>query len=174
MKTIAVIGATGKLGKALMAYQDTIECPIRFDQADLFEEWFDQNKNVDTVWHVARACRPTGVRRDFGTFMLEQNAINKLLDTRAKDCNFVYASTKVVYGITGQEITPLPAHHVAEYFVNNNTGIVNCPSWKNNSIIKTKGLTKEHLIYAMTKLACERHVIEKCKNYRIIRVWDII
>ena len=98
----------------------------------------------------------------------------KLLNTRAKDCNFVYASTKVVYGLTGQEVTPLSAHHVAEHFVNGKTGIVNCPSWKNNSEVNTNGLGKEHLIYAMTKLACEKHVIEKCKNYKIIRIWDII
>ena len=172
--TIAVIGATGKLGKALMAYDDTIACPIRFDQADMFKEWFDQNRNVDTVWHVARACRPKGIRRDFKTFMLEQNAIMKLLSTRAKDCKFVYASTKVVYGITKQEVTPLPAHHVAEYFVNGKNGIGNCPSWKTNSEVSTNGLGKEHLIYAMTKLACEKHVSEKCKNYKIIRIWDII
>ena len=172
--TIAVIGATGKLGKALMSYKDTMACPIRFDQADLFKEWFDKNKNVDTVWHVARACRPTGIRRDFDTFKLEQNAIMKLLRTRAKDCNFVYASTKVVYGITEQEVTPLPAHHVAEYFVDDGPGIVNCPSWKDHSEVNTNGLGKEHLIYAMTKLACEKHVIEKCKNYKIIRIWDII
>ena len=163
--TIAVIGATGKLGKALMSYKDTVACPIRFDQADQYEEWFAQNKEVNAVWHVARACRPTGIRRDFDTFMLELNAIIKLLNTRAKDCNFVYASTKVVYGITGEEVTPLPAHHVAEYFVNDKTGIVNCPTWKNNYEININGLGKEHLIYAMTKLACEKYVIEKCKNY---------
>lgn len=172
--TIAVIGATGKLGKSLMSYADTMVCPIRFDQPNLFKEWFDQNESVDTVWHVARACRPSGVRRDFDTFKLEQNAMSKLLNTRAKDCNFVYASTKVVYGITAEEVTPLPSHHVAEYFVNSGPGIVNCPNWKENSEVNTNRLGKEHLIYAMTKLACEKLIIRKCKNYKIIRIWDII
>ena len=172
--TIAVIGATGKLGKALMLYEDTIPCPVRFEDADKFKEWFNDHTDVDTVWYVARACRPKGIRRDFNTFMLEQTAIKKLLDTRAKDCKFVYTSTKVVYGITSQEITPLPAHHVTEYFIDDKTGIINCPNWKTNNKVDIKKLGKEHLIYAMTKLACEKYVSTKCSNYKIIRIWDII
>ena len=69
-----MIGATGKLGRALMKKPNTIPCPIRFEDADKFEQWFEENKDVDTVWYVARACRKTGVRRSIDTFMLEQNA----------------------------------------------------------------------------------------------------
>ena len=172
--TIAVIGATGNLGRALMNMPNTISCPIRFEDADNFEQWFEENKDVDTVWYVARACRKTGVRRNIDTFMLEQNAMLKLLETRVKNCRIVYASTKVVFGITGNEITPLSAATTAESFTDNTIGTVNFPAWKVNNKIDTSTLGNEHLIYAMTKLACEQYIRLKCSNYKIIRIWDIV
>jgi hypothetical protein len=44
MKKIAVIGATGKLGKELMKHEDAIECPIRFQNSDEFVTWFDTHR----------------------------------------------------------------------------------------------------------------------------------
>ena len=85
----------------------------------------------------------------------------------------MYASTKVVYGITSDEITPLSADIIAENFTNNNTGIVNFPEWKSKKEINTSNLSNGHLVYAMTKLACEQYVREKCSNHKIIRIWDI-
>jgi len=170
--TVAVIGATGKLGKSLMRFPDTIACPVRFENAVDYKDWFEDHKDVDTVWHVARACRKAGVRRDFSTFMLEQNAMKKLLNTRAKDCRFVYASTKVVYGITS-ETTPLSPNITAENFTDGKIGTVNFPAWKGNKEIDTSNLGNGHLIYAMTKLVCEQYVQERCSNHKIIRIWDI-
>lgn len=171
--TVAVIGATGKLGKSLMRFPDTVACPVRFENAVDYKDWFEEHKDVDTVWHVARACRKAGVRRDFTTFMLEQNAMKKLLDTRAKDCRFVYASTKVVYGITSDEITPLSANITAENFTDGKIGTVNFPAWKVNKEINTSNLGNGHIIYAMTKLVCEQYIQERCSNHKIIRIWDI-
>jgi nucleoside-diphosphate-sugar epimerase len=171
--TTAVIGATGTLGRKLMQAPDTIACPIRFENANHYHAWFEENNDVDTVWHVARACRKNGVRRDFDTFMLEQNAMLKLLATRVKDCRFVYASTKVVYGVTSNEITPISASVTAENFTDSKTGTVNFPEWKGNKEVNTSNLGHGHLIYAMTKLACEQYIRERCSNYKIIRIWDI-
>lgn len=170
----AVIGATGKLGQALMKYPGTIECPIRFEEADKFEQWFQDNQAVDTVWHVARACRKMSPRRDFDTFMLEQMAMQKLLMTRARHCRVVYASTKVVYGITGNEVTPLSANNIAKTFIEEGKGVVNCPSWKEQNLVDISQLGNEHLIYAMTKLACEQYISSKCNDYKIIRIWDLL
>lgn len=171
--TVAVIGATGTLGRSLMQLPNTVACPVRFENATDYEKWFEQHKDVDTVWHVARACRRTGVRRDFETFMLEQTAMKTLLETRAKDCRFVYASTKVVYGITNDETTPLSADITAETFADDETGVVNFPRWKNNHNVHIDHLSNQHLVYAMTKLVCEQYIREKCSNYKIIRIWDI-
>ncbi len=171
---IAVIGASGKLGQALMKLPNTIECSIRFEEADKFDEWFEKNRTVDTIWYVARACRKKAPRRDFHTFMLEQYAMQKLLMTRAKNCRFVYASTKVVYGITSDEVTPMSANTTSEAFLDATNGVVNCPLWKTSSKINISSLENQHLVYAMTKLACEQHIRSNCNNYKIIRIWDII
>lgn len=172
--TIAVIGATGKLGRALMQFPDTIACPIRFEEADKYKRWFEENTEVDTVWHVARACRNHGVRRDHKTFLLEHTAMDKLLKSRAHACRFVYASTKVVYGHTSDESTPLSANTIASCFLDNLTGFVNFPEWKSDKQVNIDNLKSEHLIYAMTKLACERLISDKCLNHKIVRIWDIL
>ena len=174
MNKIAVIGATGKLGKELMKHNDAIECPVRFQNSDEFVTWFEIHKEIDTVWHVARACRKNGIRRDFSTFMLEYNAMQKLLSSRASDCRFVYASTKVVYGVTGGDVDPRSVEFVSRYFMDSDIGTVNCPNHKKTNLVDTTQLGKEHLIYAMTKLACERLIRAKCQNYKILRIWDII
>jgi len=172
--TIAVIGATGKLGRALMQYTGTIACPIRFEEADKYKGWFEKNAEVDTVWHVARACRNYGVRRDHKTFLLEHTAMNKLLESRASACRFVYASTKVVYGHTSNESTPLSSNTIAGCFLDDLIGFSNCPEWKSDTRVNIDNLKSEHLVYAMTKLACERLISDKCPNYKILRIWDII
>jgi len=172
--TVAIIGATGKLGRELMKHPNTIACPLRFEEADKYKSWFEENTEVDTVWHVARACRNHGVRRDHKTFLLEHTAMNKLLESRARACRFVYASTKVVYGHTSDESTPLSANTVASYFLDDLTGFTNCPEWKSDDQVNIDNLKNEHLIYAMTKLACERLILDKCSNYKIVRIWDIL
>ena len=65
------------------------------------KNWFDNHKDIDTVWHVARACRTEGTRRDAVTFLLDTGGLVKILGTRAKSCRFVYASSKIVYGLKG-------------------------------------------------------------------------
>ena len=65
---ICVIGATGVLGRALMTMPNTIACPVRFEESTLYRSWFESHPNVDTVWHVARACRKKDPRRDYKTY----------------------------------------------------------------------------------------------------------
>jgi nucleoside-diphosphate-sugar epimerase len=173
MNNIAIIGATGLLGKQLAKYKNTVSCPIRFEESSMYQKWFAENTNIDTVWHVARACRKINPRRDYKTFNLEIKAMQDLLSTRARDCKFFYASTKVVYGVT-YETSPLPAHTVAEEFISEQLGVVNIPQWKENKEVSLKNLSKNHKIYATTKLRCEQMIQKKCKNFKIVRIWDII
>ena len=175
--TIAVIGATGNLGRALMNMPNTIACPIRFEDADNFEQWFEENKNVDTVCYIAKACRKTGVRRSVDTFMLEQNAMLKLLETRAKDCRFVYASSKIVYGLGGVSDNPaevLTVEEVAKQFKDTKVGVYNCPEWQETHTLDISRLDNQRTIYATTKLANENLVSKYCSNFKIIRIWDIL
>jgi nucleoside-diphosphate-sugar epimerase len=171
--TIGVIGATGKLGVSLMKQPNTVACDVRFEEAERYNQWLSDHPDVDTIWHVARACRKARVRRDFETFRLEHNAMRKLLDTRAKDCRFVYASTKVVYGITSDDVASISADKTVESFIDTQKGTHNFPEWKKVDRIDVNGLGAEHLIYAMTKLACEELIRSKCSNYKLVRIWDI-
>jgi nucleoside-diphosphate-sugar epimerase len=183
MKNICVIGATGKLGKYLMTLPNTIACPIRFEQADQYHDWFEKNSSIDTVWHVARSCRKTGIRRDFQTLFLEYNAMNKLMKTRAKKCRFVYASSKIVYGIDrfrccqyscSHNYTPLNVKEVSKYFLDALTGTYNCPDWQKNLKISTDTLDIQGVTYAYTKLFNEKIIQSHCKNFKILRIWDIV
>tara|TARA_R110001592_G_scaffold257667_1_gene521285 strand:+ start:2168 stop:2689 length:522 start_codon:yes stop_codon:yes gene_type:complete len=171
---ICVIGATGVLGRALMTMPNTIACPVRFEESTLYRSWFESHPNVDTVWHVARACRKKDPRRDYKTYNLELRAMKELLSTRASHCKFLYASTNRVYGLT-HEYTPLPAHTVAQEFISEQkTATVNLPSWKTNNIVSLKNLSKQHRIYATTKLRLEQMVRQHCDDHKIVRIWDII
>jgi nucleoside-diphosphate-sugar epimerase len=174
---IAVIGATGKLGRALMKIPGTIECPIRFEDSKLYQKWFAENQNIDTVWHVGRACRKTGVRRDYCTFFLETNAMKDLLKSRASECVFVYASSKIVYGLGGLSKNPkdhMTADNVSTYFADGKLGVFNCPIEQTNSKIDIDNLDSQRTIYALTKLFNENLVKKHCKEYKILRIWDIV
>ena len=175
--TIAVIGATGTLGKALMKTPGTIACPIRFEDSKLYHEWFAENENIETVWHVARACRKTGVRRDHKTFFLETNAMKDLLKSRASECTFVYASSKIVYGLVGvSKITNdrMTADSMVKYFSNIEVGVFDCPIQQTAREINMNELDSQATVYALTKLFNENLVKTHCKTYKILRIWDII
>ena len=137
MKNIAVIGATGLLGKAMMTCDDTVACGIRFEESHKFVDWFDEHNNIDTVWYVARACRKSGIRRDFSTFLLEKKAISNLLKSRARHCRMVFASTKVVYGLTDNDVCETSCQQVINQF--RNIG-------KNWCLIKVSG-SKNHITF---------------------------
>ena len=174
MKNIAVIGATGLLGKAMMTCDDTVACGIRFEESHKFVDWFDEHNNIDTVWYVARACRKSGIRRDFSTFLLEKKAISNLLKSRARHCRMVFASTKVVYGLTDNDVCETSCQQVINQFRNTGKKIENCPLQRTNNKITMLGLGKEHKIYALTKLMCESYIKKYCDNFKIVRIWDII
>jgi len=155
----------------------TIACPIRFEDSKLYHEWFAENEHIKTVWHVARACRKKGLRRDHETYFLETNAMNDLLKSRASECTFVYASSKIVYGLAGvSEIKSdrMDAENVAKYFFDDKTGLFNCPVDQTVKDINITELDSQGTIYALTKLVNENLVKKHCKAYKILRIWDIV
>ena len=178
MKKIAVIGHQGKLGTELMKHPDAISVPWMFEnQQDVIEKWFDEHPAIDTVWHVARTCRKVGKRRDHETFITEVNGMMNLLNTRAKHCRFVYASSKIVYGLGGTSPNPdevLPVDQVAEQFMDDKVGTFNCPEWQNTRQINISELDNQRTIYASTKLVNETLIKRNCSNFKIIRIWDIL
>ena len=178
MKNIAVIGHQGKLGSELMKHPNAIAVEWMFENhPSVIKQWFDDNPDVDTVWHVARTCRQLGTRRDHQTFLTELAGMLNLLDTRARNCRFVYASSKIVYGLGGVSDDPeevLPVDQVAEQFMDDKVGTFNCPEWQETTQINITGLDNQRTIYASTKLANEDLVRRYCSNFKILRIWDIL
>ena len=178
MKHIAVIGHQGKLGTELMKHPDAIAVEWMFENhPDVIKKWFDDHPEVDTVWHVARTCRQVGTRRDHQTFLTELAGMCNLLDTQARKCRFVYASSKIVYGLGGVSDNPeevLPVNEVANQFMDDKIGIFNCPEWQDTTQINITGLDNQRAIYANTKLANEQLIRQYCSNFKIIRIWDIL
>ena len=173
MDNIAVIGATGLLGKHMMKCKGTVSCDVRFEESEKFSSWFKDHPDVDTIWYVARACRKSGVRRDFSTFMLEKKAMLNLMSSVANKCRIVYASTKVVYGLTDNDIAETSCDYVVKQFNQTANGTFNCPIDKLHSSLWLDGLGKEHKIYALTKLMCESYIKKYTNNFMILRIWDI-
>tara|TARA_Y100000296_G_scaffold74487_1_gene93139 strand:+ start:391 stop:927 length:537 start_codon:yes stop_codon:yes gene_type:complete len=177
MKNIAVIGPDGKLGSELMKQPNTIAVPWMFENDyQVIAKWFDDNPAVDTVWHVARTCRKQGTRRDHETFLTEQKGMLDLMQTRAKHCRFVYASSNIVYGLAGvsdNKDEVLPVQKVAEHFYDDKVGIHNCPEWQTTRQLNINELDTKRTIYACTKLSNEQIIQKHCSNFKIIRIWNI-
>lgn len=161
----------------------TVACPWMFENdKTVIEKWFTDNPDVDTIWHVARTCRQTGVRRNHDTFLTEHHGMLNLLSTRARNCRFVYASSKIVYGISGwdcckepcdHDYTPYNVEKVAEYFNDDRIGTFNCPDWQDKTSIEVTNHNNQRTIYALTKLANEQLIRRYCGNHKILRIWDI-
>jgi len=177
MKKIAVIGHDGTLGSELMKQSNTVAVPWMFENDQkIIADWFESNHDVDTVWHVARTCRKQGTRRDSDTFLTEQKGMLDLMQTRARHCRFVYASSKIVYGLGGVSDNPeevLPVYDVAKHFLDSKVGIHNCPEWQTTRQVNINDLDTKRAIYACTKLSNEQIIQKYCSNYKIIRIWDI-
>ena len=177
MKNICVIGHEGKLGSELMKDNNTVACPWMFENdGGVIQRWFAEHPEIDTVWHVARTCRREGTRRDHETFIDEMKGMYNLMQSRASSCRFVYASSKIVYGLTGVSDVPeevLPASEVARYFADDLKGTFNCPIWQTTRQVNINALDTQRTIYACTKLANETMIRNNCPNHKIIRIWDI-
>ena len=166
-----LIGATGYLGQHLKDAYKPVTARHRFEHQ--VTDWTNSYDQVDTVWLVARACRKQQPRRDYITFSKEVAGVATIC--RAfPNAHIVYTSTKVVYGITDNEVKPVSRQDIGKYFVNakdykNQT--IDVPFGPNVQDVDITSLSEHHQWYAMTKLACEQIVHQQ--SHTILRIWDI-
>lgn len=168
MKNVLLIGATGYLGQYLAdTYKPTISTTRFEDPKNLWQQY----KDIDTVWLVARACRKTHPRRDSFTKQIELNGIRNIVDT-FRNCRILFTSTKCVYGLTDNDVRPVSAHHIGNLFMHPHQGYVNVPDTHHNTV-NLDTLGDEHRIYAETKLAGEA-IVASIPRHSIYRIWDIV
>jgi len=167
MKNTLLIGATGHLGSHLAKTYDVTVATTGFE--DPAEAW-QQYKDIDRVWLVARACRKTAPRRDEYTRKLELQGIQNIVDV-FKHCHITFTSTKCVYGLTDDSVKPVSVYHIGNLMCHSTPGTSNVPH--NNYIeINLDPLGTEHRIYAETKLAAEE-IVKTARSHTIMRIWDI-
>jgi len=169
LNNVLLIGANGFLGSYLAKTYKVTIATTRFE--DPIEEW-QQYKNIDTVWLVARACRKTEPRRDRKTKELELKGVCNITET-FRHCHFHYTSTKCVYGLTEDDVREISVQHIGNLMCHNTNGISNVPD-NDYDTINLKPLGLQHRIYAKTKLACESIIKTTVKSYTIHRIWDIV
>ena len=162
-----LVGATGYLGSYLCQF-DPVIATTRFEDHE--QDW-QQYKNIDRVWLVARACRKTEPRRDMDTFLLETQGVANIC--RAfPNAHIVYTSTKVVYGLTDDSIMGVSRATIAEHMLNPRGGTYDLPArWFQEKSIER--LATHHQWYAETKLVCEG-LVRSRPMHTILRIWDIV
>jgi len=177
MNNTVLIGATGFLGSYIAENYSVKICPLRFE--DSLEDWTKFAIDAGPVDHVillSRACQKTPPRRSISTMLLEVEGISKILQVFAHS-HIVYTSTKVVYGLTDDDVRPLSRKQITDTIMESinkkpiNT-TVNLPD-ENFSEGKFSDLGFEHQLYAQTKLVNETLIKNCASTYSIYRIWDI-
>lgn len=178
MKPLILIGASGFLGSYVNETLRPRVCPLRFED-DLmnWRKYSRDNSDAGAVILLSRACKKTVPRRNQQTMLNEVSGISKILDA-FQNQHFVFASTKVVYGLTDNSVNPITRKTITENISKSLSGqfintTVDLPE-SNFNQLSIDDLGIEHQIYAHTKL-CGESLIKYCaKSYTIFRIWDII
>lgn len=177
MNNTVLIGATGFLGSYIAENYPVKICPLRFE--DSLEDWTKFAIDAGPVDHVlllSRACQKTPPRRTVDTMLLEVEGISKILQVFAHS-HIVYTSTKVVYGLTDNDVRPMSRKQITDCLLQSihenpiNT-IVNLPD-ETFSKSSLNDLSVEHQLYAQTKLVNETLIKNCASTYSIYRIWDI-
>ena len=153
-----LIGATGKLGTHRQKLT-TRELHIHDLRIPIF---WNSLHDIDTVWLVAPTLPRLHQRRDRETKRTEIQGVRNIVDA-FRDKHILYTSTKVVYGLTDDDVDPLSVHHIGNLFMHAHQGIQNVP-YKEVDTLGFSHLGEEHRIYAETKLACEAIVATAAKH----------
>ena len=177
MNNTVLIGANSFLGSRIVELHDPRICKLRFEDSE--QTWTDygnKNADADAVILLSRACKKTAPRRDRNTMINEVSGVSKILKA-FPNTHFIFASTKVVYGLTDDNIQQTSRDSIIEQFLKSLSGkLINSTVDFPEASFNEKSLNDlelEHQIYAHTKL-CVEHLIKYCaKTYTIFRLWDI-
>jgi len=177
MNNTVLIGATGFLGSYIAENHPVKICPLRFENSlDDWTQYAIEAGPIDHVILLSRACQKTHPRRTIETMLLEVEGISKILQAFPSS-HIVYTSTKVVYGLTDNDVKPMSRKQITDCLLQSihenpiNT-IVNLPD-ENFSESNLSDLGVEHQLYAQTKLVNETLIKNCASTYSIYRIWDI-
>jgi nucleoside-diphosphate-sugar epimerase len=180
MSNIGIIGCSGFLGSYLQDYLDAVCIEGRFGwQKRRWKEVAERYKYLDTIVILARSCRKEDPRRDVYTMTKEVGGMAKIVQA-FHDKKIIYASSKVVHLGERSNYQPISRHDIATTIETASRGhmrnmIINLPSNTRQqvTIVPDVATHDPMAVYAMTKICGELLVKSCCKDYTILRIWDI-
>lgn len=180
MSNIGIIGASSFLGSYMIDRLDATSINGRFE--DSIFDWLElsnKHNKLDTVVILARACKKQEPRRDQKTMSLEISGLVKILSVFS-DRRVIFASTKSIDPDERNVFNPVSREDVTKIIEISSNGhlrnqTINLPNNREIKNITTidDNYTDGNHVYAMTKICGEILVKNCCKDYTILRIWDI-
>ena len=180
MSKIGIIGATSFLGSYAVDRLDAISINGRFeDSLETWQDLADAYNYLTTIIILARACRKTDPRRDAETMTTEVGGLAKIISVFNKK-RIIYASSKSIDPYERNVYSPISREDITKLLEAASNGhlknkILNLPNYRSipKLIIPNTGTTDHNSVYAMTKICGEVLVKSCCRDYTILRIWDI-
>ena len=180
MSKIGVIGATSFLGSYAVDRLDAVSINGRFeDSPEAWHHIADTYNYLSTIIILARACRKTDPRRDADTMTTEVAGLAKIISVFNKK-RIIYASSKSIDPYERNVYSPISREDITKLLEIASNGhlknkIINLPNHRSipNLIIPNTETTDPDSVYAMTKICGEVLVKSCCRDYTILRIWDI-
>ncbi|MDC3305008.1 hypothetical protein OAV13_00650 [bacterium] len=180
MSNIGIIGATSFLGSYAIDRLDAISINGRFeDSLETWQNLADTYNYLSTIIILARACRKIEPRRDAETMTTEVSGLAKIISVFNKK-RIIYASSKSIDLYERSMFRPISREDITKQLEVASDGhlknkIINLPNYRSipKLIIPNTETTDPDSVYAMTKICGEVLVKSCCRDYTILRIWDI-
>lgn len=180
MSKIGIIGATSFLGSYAVGRLDAVAIQGRFeDSLDTWQHIADTYHYLSTIIILARACRKIDPRRDADTMTTEVAGLAKIISVFNKK-RIIYASSKSIDLYERNIFRPISREDITKQLEVASCGhlknkIINLPNYRSipKLIIPNTETTDPDSVYAMTKICGEVLVKSCCRDYTILRIWDI-
>ena len=180
MSKIGIIGATSFLGSYARDRLDAIAIQGRFeDSLETWQEISIKFLHLETIIILARTCRKTSPRRDAETMTTEVGGLAKIISVFNKK-RIIYASSKSIDPYERNIFSPVSREDITKLLEVASNGhlknkIINLPNYRSipKLIIPNTETTDPDSVYAMTKICGEVLVKSCCRDYTILRIWDI-
>lgn len=180
MSKIGIIGATSFLGSYARDRLDAVAIQGRFE--DSLETWQDISirfQHLETIIILARTCRKTNPRRDVETMTNEVSGLAKIVSV-FHNKRIIYASSKSVDPVEREVYNPICREDITKVLEVAANGhlrnmLINLPNDRSIQTLTIPDIetSDSDSVYAMTKICGEVLVKSCCRDYTILRIWDI-
>ena len=180
MSKIGIIGATSFLGSYARDRLDAIAIQGRFE--DSLETWQEISISsciLKPSLFLLVLAEIQDPRRDAETMTTEVGGLAKIISVFNKK-RIIYASSKSIDPYERNIFSPISREDITKLLEVASNGhlrnmLINLPNYRSipKLIIPNTETTDPDSVYAMTKICGEVLVKSCCRDYTILRIWDI-